>query len=342
MQRLAIWPLFVNPQTDELLSSWLTRVAHSHHQKIYTFYRSGFKDKSRIWNIDIDRTERIDLLELISKWSNTSLKDVQACTLNSLEGRLFLKKNIYGYTRWILPLGIYHSKRKRPGLMYCPSCLNKDEAPYYRKKWRLALSVVCPDCHIWLKDRCAYCGQIVCFTRHELGKKNIMPNGPISMCFNCGHDLRNVKCEPADDFILEKQRLLYQYIDKGHTDYINYSHLYFDALYQLLKVLNSDRKKSIPLQIAISSELNIKYGYINNFSTENFEYKEVFERGKLLRMALSLLENWPERFIGYCKDTKTSPSLLFKDAKSSDLIPFWYYSIIDRNLSNRIVSSGER
>jgi hypothetical protein len=336
MASLKVWPLFVRPKEDELLSSWLTRIAHSHQQKIYTFYRPILPENSRIWNIDIDSTLRLDFLKSISAFTATSLQEVINTTLCTYEGNLFLKRNPNGHNKWILPLGIYHSRRKRPGLMYCPNCLRNDNtAPYYRKKWRLSLSFVCPKCKVFLEDRCPKCKEVVCFTRHELGKKNVMPFGSISLCFNCGADLKDTVTTAANDYLVQKQVFIYELIDKGFKGGIIYSHLYFDALYQIISILISRRPKAEPLQIYVCRQLNINIEINKEFESETFEFKNMGLRIQILQMAFYLLGEWPQNFISSCLKTRTFSSILFKDAKSKEAIPFFYFNIVDQFLSHR-------
>ena len=339
MRSYRVWPLYVRPLHDELLSSWLIRIAHSHQQKIYTFYRSELKENPRIWNIDIDNTIRPEVLKLIAERCNTTIKKVIDCTLLSYEGTLFLKRNSSGINKWILPLGIYHTKRKKAGLMYCASCLAKDDTPYYRKKWRLSISLVCVTCGVWLKDRCGNCGQVVCFIRNDIGRKNIVPNKSISICFNCSFDLKNSVVQVAEPYWIQKQKTLYKYIDEGCTENLNYSHLYFDVLNQVIKVIDSEQERILSLKIALAKDAEIKTAYIKNYSSETFGYKGVSDRANILKMVFLLLEDWPINFISYCNKAKMRSSSLFKDVNDQETIPYWYYSIVKENFFIKTVFS---
>jgi hypothetical protein len=49
------------------------------------------------------------------------------------------------------------TRRDRPILAYCPSCLATDAVPYFRRRWRFAPFVVCLTHRAMLRDRCWKC-----------------------------------------------------------------------------------------------------------------------------------------------------------------------------------------
>lgn len=51
----SLWPIRYKPLPDELLSSWLVRLAHGHGLKVQTFCNLIFGNKLQVWNRDIDR-----------------------------------------------------------------------------------------------------------------------------------------------------------------------------------------------------------------------------------------------------------------------------------------------
>jgi hypothetical protein len=57
------------------------------------------------------------------------------------------------------------------------------------------------------------------------------------------------------------------------------------------------------------------------------------ERIKLLRMAAWLLDEWPTRFIDFCREHEIWSVALTKDL---DLVPPWYKKVVDRNLRREI------
>jgi len=335
---MEIWPATLFPQNDELLSSWLTRIAHNHYQKIYTFYKSVEPVKNaRIWSRDIDSTIDEVFLSKLSEHTGITIGRILKTTLKSYEESLFLKKIPNGNTKWILGLGIKNSKIERYGLMYCPGCLRKDKKhPYYRKKWRLSISVCCPDCGCYLKEKCSKCKSPIWFTRSELGKKELMPDKSFTHCYNCGYDLKKSRGSKAEPTIIKYQQLINTYIDQGYTESHNYSHLYFNGLYQILRILNSEREEPLRLKDDISKMLGIQYHYRKKYVYELFEQKRIKERIQLLRIAFFLLENWPINFITICSRNRIWIETLFMVNNNEDELPFWYWEIVTLHLNKRI------
>ena len=170
-----LWPLFTKPKEDELLTSWMMRNAHNHLQKVYTFYRREInfseQEKAKVWIIDLDKNPRLDVLEIMSRRTGMSRKEVFDTTLRYYEGRL-IENYSYGNVRWFLPIGHYHTKNNRHNLLYCPQCLVNDKVPYFRKRWKLSLSFCCPKCCLILRETCWECGSGINFIRTELGDKS--------------------------------------------------------------------------------------------------------------------------------------------------------------------------
>lgn len=156
-EKLPVFPAFLKPEPSELFSSWLVRLSHAHHMKVYTFTRLYFSGK-QVWNRDIDRSVPEQIIKFLAQKTNCTFNDIYNTTLRSYEGKLFEVHNEKTSSKWILPLGVYHRTWKNNGLMFCPGCLSKDGCkPYYRKQWRLSLSVICPDCECYLQNECPKC-----------------------------------------------------------------------------------------------------------------------------------------------------------------------------------------
>jgi hypothetical protein len=68
--------------------------------------------------------------------------------------------------------------RPKPVLQFCPACLSVDARPYFRRSWRLAYVVCCPEHACRLHDRCWQCGKPVT----PLGQRT--PN-PAPCCCSC-------------------------------------------------------------------------------------------------------------------------------------------------------------
>lgn len=139
-------PLHLKPKDDELLSSWIVRLALAHGLTPTTFdlilTASHF---GRIWTLrDFDlnkmtndlnpKTFLTELLVILSKKTATPLNRVKKTTLDEYEGRLYYKLFDSRLYSWIVPhnLNIYFGKR-RFGMQACPKCLAEDKEPYFRR-----------------------------------------------------------------------------------------------------------------------------------------------------------------------------------------------------------------
>jgi hypothetical protein len=158
-----LWPVHLKPQEDELLSSWLARLALAHGQTVATF-------TSRVWPGRILVTRDVDLwndpaiFETLSINTDTPPARVFAATMASYEGCL-LDKPRQCHLPWALPRYLNISPHRPFGLQFCPWCLASDREPYFRRQWRLAFLVLCPLHRTLLLERCQSCGMAVCYER---------------------------------------------------------------------------------------------------------------------------------------------------------------------------------
>jgi len=317
------------PLPDELLSSWLVRLAHRHYLKVHSFC-SVLWPRKEIWTRDIDRSFTSEMLTDLSILTGTSYANVFALTLQSFEGILFhgLSEKAHNHP-WILALERYHRIYKKNGLMYCPSCLKKDgDTPYFRKRWRLALSIVCPTCGSYLHDCCPQCKQPVIFYRNELGRKNMQPTYKLSQCHNCQYDLSNTPAVVASREIVDMQVSLYEILELGWDNRIIYPFQYFDVMRSLTHFLSSKAEPCIPARIRLCEILSIEYLQLPGGYPNRFETLSIPEREHLLRLTFWLLNDWPIHFKDFFKQQKVRSFWLLHDYKEP---PFWYFSHIYEN-----------
>jgi hypothetical protein len=230
-----LWPVHIKPKDDELISSWLVRLARAHGLKLHTFCSVTWPGK-QIWNRDIDKSSDTEMVGVLSTRTGTPIERVQATTLASYANVLYEKHNRFGPSSWIMPIGVYHRTRKKFGLQYCPRCLAEDEDPYYRCKWRLAFIVVCERHHVVLHDRCPKCGEAINFHRDELGNHRKVVTVSLTLCHACHFDLRTIVNEQvfsATSAETQFTTMLLQTIEAGFIQVsesiITYSHLFLRA-----------------------------------------------------------------------------------------------------------------
>jgi hypothetical protein len=330
--KLGRLPSATHPKRDELLSSWLTRMAHAHLIKTYSFGKSVFPGVS-LWNRDLDKIAPESVLQTLAVRTVTSSERIRQTILRRYEGVLYLRHNPNGNTNWILPLGIYHRTHRQHGLLFCPECLRRDGAtPYYRTHWRLAFFDVCTTCGVYLHDSCPECKMPITFFRVELGHKSLLPDRPISSCFNCRFDLTTTPVVMTSMQHSAAQTELLRIMQQGWNEQVSFPHLYFDVLHQLVKILTSSRPICMSLQKLVDKETSWSPLAVHEQVRKSripFEYLPLAVRGGIIQQAQWLLTDWPDRFLRVMKQTRTTSTPLFYDMAE---IPFWYYNVVKENL----------
>lgn len=315
------FPLKLRPEDDELLSSWLVRLSLLHRTMPMTFTNLYMPEtRNQFWVADIDLQGDPVLLSAVSAKSGVLPETLHAMTLKSYEG--FLVENVYGKTRatkFVNPLALRGRRSTLPGLRYCPLCLREDERQYYRKKWRLAFSVVCTKHHCFLNDRCPKCST-------PLTPYLACKAGRLDVCYKCGRVLGNTTIsEPDSEKIVTVVENLYKILDDGYVmraEVPVYSHLYFSVLHQILRLMLS-RHYGLRMREAVGIDS------LEVTGCKTFELVPIRDQARMLIKAAWLLEDWPHRFIAICGRQKLFSSSLLKDLEDA---PFWYWRVVMEKL----------
>lgn len=128
-----LWPIRYKPFPDELLSSWLMRIAHGHGLKAQTFCNLIFGTRYQVWNRDVDRLAPPWLIDALVQGTGVSTQTALETTLHAYEGQLYRNFRSAGALQWIQTLHMYHRKRMGYGIQFCPACLRECEQIYYRR-----------------------------------------------------------------------------------------------------------------------------------------------------------------------------------------------------------------
>lgn len=167
----ARWPVTVMPQPDELLSSWLHRLAYANGVAPKAFARVLGLNPG-MWSAALDLRLPSDIANLLHAHTGISSDQLSAMTLSHA-----LPKQL------LLPLRNSGRRDGSTWLQFCCRCLADDAQPYFRQRWRLASRVSCTKHGCRLRDRCPSChGRIAVFDQAELA--------PQHYCVACGYDLR--------------------------------------------------------------------------------------------------------------------------------------------------------
>ena len=186
---MPLWPIHFKPLPDELLSSWLVRLAHSHGLKVQTFCNLIFGNRLQVWNRDIDRLAPGWLITELADRTGATIEQVMNTTLPSYQGVIYRRHRASGTLSWIQSLKLHHRKFEGFGLQFCPICLVADREPYFRKSWRVSFNTVCTIHNCMLHDRCPHCGYGVAFHRNDMRHAQYVTTTSLKECHDCGFDL---------------------------------------------------------------------------------------------------------------------------------------------------------
>lgn len=331
-----LWSVRPRPQRDELLSSWLLRIARAQGQKLQSFCATVWGRERQIWNRDIDRLADDAFLAPLAEGTGVGLERARQTTLSDLAGVVFERVNPGGNTPLILPLGIYHRLRSRHGTQFCPECLAADPAPYFRRRWRLAAWVVCPVHRRLLHDRCPRCGSPVNFHRGEMGDRRRTGSRSPVFCSTCRCDYRAARVADLPEEVLhgliEWQRRFDGGLDEGMLRLNRRVWLHPLAFFQGLRLILSvvcrcNSTHDLRWFLAERGPFPDRLPFLRGRG--EFERMDVTERARALCWAEMLLEDWPSRFINWCLGTGTLSSAFTKDRLP---LPFWLGSVVSEHL----------
>ncbi|MET2595607.1 TniQ family protein [Ralstonia sp. SM1876_UCD536_TZ33] len=307
-----LWPIHPQPQPDELLSSWMIRLAHANRFKVHSFYARFFGRERQVWTRDIDHFAPPWLLQGLSLQSGVSIERLEKLTLRHLESIVFERFNEKGGTRWVMPLSVYHRTRRAYGQQYCPICLYEDTVPYLRWHWRLALMAVCAAHEVLLEDRCLACHRPLAPHRIDTARNCAAPayHLPIHQCAYCRCTLARASARSVTQDT-GWQTYISNVIAAGHAVIAGrpvYSHLYFDGLRFIM------------------SGLHRAHG-VGRAAV--FERLLPGERAARLREAIQLTQSWPDEFLAKCASLPR-PYTLFAMGRSD--MPWWLASVLTEHV----------
>ena len=344
-----ILPVHPQRQPGELLSSWLVRLARANAMKLRPFTKIVTDDTS-VWNRDIDKSATPDLLHRLADRTGRPPKEVRRATLKgAYEGRLYDNHTASGHQRWILPTGVYHRARRLHGLLYCPFCL-KEKPAYFRHRWRLAFVTVCSEHGVDLWDRCPGCGAPVAFHRGAFADRNRRNPHPITRCAECRSDLREAQPRFPDhgEQPARFQRRLLSDIQTGISDIPGwgrvYSHLFFDGLYQLVKIIGFNRRGESfrrAVQEASGRFPPPEEEPGDQVRGQGIEGASLAWRRHVIALLGWLMEEWPRRFLDAAWEgglTRSCAMLHLGKAGS----PYWYERLCKDRLEGAPYSPTER
>jgi hypothetical protein len=165
------WPVMVAPKADELLSSWLHRLALANGVAPRHF-GDVLGAGGGMWSARLDLALPDRTCDFLYRQTGVARDRIAMMTLGSDPD-----------VQLLLPLRQAIGRKASIWLQFCPQCLAADDAPYFRRRWRWATRISCWAHGCALRDRCPGCGGgIAAFSQRDLIAQHF--------CKHCGHDLR--------------------------------------------------------------------------------------------------------------------------------------------------------
>lgn len=291
------------PQHNELLSSWLVRVARANDVATTSFTNMHFKEfqKNILWQRDLDIWCPESLLDKLANKSHLSKQQIFDMTLRSYEGKLRRKIHGKNRTHFIQSLGNYAHIKRNGGLRFCPLCLASDSIPYFRKEWRLSFYTACLEHKCFLLNRCPHCHSPLTLSKSNEEKD-------FTFCYKCGMDLKKINIIQEEDCELEAIIALMKVLKNELGNKLGQtvpSIEYFDFLKQINKMIYLwENTQEISEKIRFSKPL------IKNASYEDFI---LIREQHLLYLASYRLISSSACFQQYIQKNKIFTCHIYKD-----------------------------
>lgn len=322
-----VWPAHPKPLPDELLSSWIVRVAEANAIRLQTLSWMLFGNGVSPWNRDIDRNAPQWLIDALCEHTGSSYWDVFRMTLVTYEGRLHSHRQAFGQLRWILPIRSYGMRHRAFGQQFCPECLAKDSIPCFRKQWRVAFFTYCPEHHVELLDACPGCGLPVIIFRGDFGRE-LMNARPMFVCHACGYDFREAPRKSAF-FPNEELPQLFDgmllSLNAPDNQAGQFDLGYYAVMHQFCRVMGI-RQNGGRLQRFIEARIDLSNLHLH-LGRISIEQRNHDERHQLLLCALWLMADLVSRLESAWLSKALRYNLMVKDFDDS---PGWYRLLVER------------
>lgn len=288
------------PYRDELLSSWLARLAKLNYLTLTGFLNTYFKEK-RYSKYDLDLyLLNNQFFEKLSKLTNIKISKIKNLQLMKYEG--YIEEKIYreGRHHWFTPAHTYSKKGKFYGIRFCPECLK--EKIYFKDIWRIMFINVCPQHKCYLLNFCPKCHANIDYTR-------VTYNSQLYNCHMCSFDLRlskSIKIASLKKMLFQKKLTLiykkgyYMFQDKWHYSF---------GLFYILRIVTRNIMR------------------IDNTINEKFIEKLLpQELNLIINKSMKLLDNFPEKLMEFRKENKLTKESVFFDKYKvyKKYTPHWF------------------
>lgn len=205
-------PLYVEPQQDEVLLSWLLRLATRLGVSLHTLVRGAFwiddrRERAQWW-----RRPELQMLSRIGAKTGISIERLRGM---ALEGWSPMYRDDEASERFSAERFRAEAPRHQ-GFRYvlCEQCLDAHAIPYLRMPWAMGWAAVCPEHASIMVARCQKCR-----AKLRIGQPSSIARFSPTTCVQCGNDLRYGVHETAHPCVIRLQHVLLQGKRHGTTEF---------------------------------------------------------------------------------------------------------------------------
>lgn len=280
-------PVNIKQIDNELLSSFLIRIAHANGTNLDTISYKVFRN-SKLLTKDIDKYLTSDEIEKISSYINIPFDNIYNMTLYPIVSKIDTKDlKLFSKWFWITPTSSSY-KYKTNGLQFCPKCL-EENIDTFKIFNRFSFNVACVKHKIQLHTHCPRCNY-----QYSPLLKQI--DDSIQTCTNCNLNLSTIENIPIDIEILTLQNFLNQCIIQKNIVsspyYIvdkNIKELFFTIKILISFFYRIRDKQNVLERLSNYIDINTKFNFERKLGN-CFETLSNFQRSSLLKNVSLLLK----------------------------------------------------
>jgi hypothetical protein len=309
----ALLPYRPKPQLDELLSSWLIRLANAYRMEF-----SEFLDllglQLFIQTSNLDRVAPQALITSVAELTGTEHASIDAMLLHR-RLKVLNSANVDINSRawpWSIPIGVSRLFGRINGFQICPLCLLEASAPHFTWQSCVSLYCSCTKHGVMLIDRCPNCGSSIhASAQGLLGIRRASAGNlliQLEICSTCCNDLRFARVIPAPANLIVVQSQVDNLIRSSLTEeaasaerFVTLRHL-VSLLYG--ENLGLESFRSVVAQHCGIDRVDIRIPYESDQHILPYEESDVATRANVLSAAIWLTEDWPNRFVSCSREAE--------------------------------------
>lgn len=204
-------PLYVEPKEDEVLLSWLLRLATRLQVSLHTLVRAAFwiddrRERSQWW-----RRPEPQMLSRIAAKTGICLERLRRMTFETWSP---VYRDDEASDRFSAERYRTEAPRQQ-GFRYvlCEQCLAADATSYLRLPWAIGWVAACPEHGNIMTARCQRCR-----AKLRIGRTSSIARFTPATCVHCGNDLRYGLQQSAHPSVMRLQNVLLEGKRQGATE----------------------------------------------------------------------------------------------------------------------------